>query len=525
MSTAKHLQALMASQSDEESDPNWEPEVEYESHSLSTVGGRRKGSRRTACSMAEGSLNLYEPVLPEGTEVTYTLVKEGTQRESDVLVDSMGYGYTWDSRGEGQRGRWICVARNHNLRCHAMLKHRNGKYERLGRYHVHAPQPNSLQHYKLNASIKRKIREDPHQPLRNLVTEELRKSLSEQSLVDEKEAANEKTDDSQEFEIVNKNKIQNLLKTAKRYVEKTYGFEATVDANAKPKPKVCENIYEPPLKDSDKTRQYDIIEGGTARGQPKLVDNVGYGYTQKKGNSKSQYWACSVRTKKFRCHAAVIQKGPDYFKRLKHPHNHPPAENAAYKFKINAELKAEFLNQPEKSCMSIVREIYDREKLLNPDIFPCLTKLEYAAKVGHRVRSKIPGMHQPPRQNEEYVKRINSEINACIASQPERSAMQIAREIYDREKLLNPDIFESLPKLEWAAKRGRRLMHKANRANMSEQAEGQVDQNQVNQNEEQSVMQDIEVTTEPSIQIVPYSTIVVEYDPQEQMQQLGQYYL
>ena len=511
MSKTEHLQALMAGQSDEESDPNWEQEVEYENYSPSTVGG----SGWKTCSVAEGSLNLYEPVLPEGTEVTYTLVEGASRRDSDVLVDSMGYGFTFDSRGAGKRGRWVCVSRSNNLRCHAMLKYRNGKYERLGQYHIHAPQPNTLQNYKLSASIKRRIRENPHQPLRNLVTEELRKSLSEQSLADE--PANENAGDGQEFEVLNKSRIKNMVQVAKRYLEKTYGFEATIDANAKPRPEVCENIYEPPLEDSDVTRQYDIIDGATFKGGPKLVDNVGYDYTQKKNNSKNPYWACSVRTKNIRCYAAVIQKGLDCFKRLKHPHNHPPAENTAYKFKIHAELKAEFINQPEKSCIAVVQEIYDREKLLNPDIFPCLTKPEYAAKIGQRVRSKMSGMHQDPRQNEEYVKRINSEINACIASQPERSAMQIAREIYDRERLLNPDIFESLPTLEWAAKRGKRLMQKANRANMSDQADGNVDQS-----EEQSVRQDIEVGTEQPIQIAQYPPILLGYDPQQQ--QLGQYY-
>ena len=676
----KHLLALQDDDqlAAEDSDPDWEPEIEFQNFNFSPPPGLKPGP------VGEESLNPYEPVLPKDTEITYTLVKEASQRDADVLVDSLGYSYTWHIKGKGRKaGLWICSCRSKKLLCRSMLRKRNGKYVRVGRYHCHPPDPDSLQNYKLNSSIKCRIKEDPHQPLRILVTEELRKLLSEQGLADRTESA---VGDGQEaLGKKQRDKIQNLLKIAKRYVAKNYGFEPMVDLNPKPKPKVVENIYEPPL---NSPREYDIIEGGSQRGESKLVDNLGYNYCLKKKSGTNKHWPCSVRHRKMQCHAAVVQKGSDFVRREKHPHNHPPEENAAYKFRINAELKAAFLNQaekscteiaqeiydrekllnpdivsslskvenaakmgqrlrkntpgmepppkeiekniyeppldqprqydiiegctlkgepklvdnlgynycqkrttgknqhwqcsvrcrsltckavviqkgpdhfkrqihphihpadpnaaykfkifielkaaflkqPEKSCFSIVREIYEREKLLNPDIFPCLTKLEQAAKIGHRLRAKTPGMGTPPRQNVEYVNRINSEINSLIASQPNRQAMQIAREIYEREKMLNPNLVDSLPKLEWAAKRGRRLMHKANRANMAEQSEGQGEQSA-----EQGVVQNVEVMTEPTIvteqaiQIVPYSTIVVEYDPQEdpnnQLQQLGQFYL
>lgn len=83
---------------------------------------------------------------------------------------------------------------------------------------------------------------------------------------------------------------------------------------------------------------YQILEGVSERGNPKLVDHRGYSYTFKRRRPNSKVdWICSVRNKSIRCHATVCQED-DQFHVGKNKHNHPPMPGIATYLSIKAKV-------------------------------------------------------------------------------------------------------------------------------------------------------------------------------------------
>ena len=67
---------------------------------------------------------------------------------------------------------------------------------------------------------------------------------------------------------------------------------------------------------------YNVIEGGSQRGGPLLVDSTGYSYNYQRTGPSCKFWRCSRRGKADRrCFATVQQRG-NLFTRGPQDHNH-----------------------------------------------------------------------------------------------------------------------------------------------------------------------------------------------------------
>ena len=78
---------------------------------------------------------------------------------------------------------------------------------------------------------------------------------------------------------------------------------------------------------------YEVVEGGTIRGKPMLVESSGYTYTIKRIRGPTTEWWCTIRGKALRCHATVRQRG-DAFTKGRHDHIHPADPGALKTTKV-----------------------------------------------------------------------------------------------------------------------------------------------------------------------------------------------
>ena len=53
---------------------------------------------------------------------------------------------------------------------------------------------------------------------------------------------------------------------------------------------------------------WEVIENGTEKGKPKLVNKNGYSYVISRVRNVTRYWVCSVRNKNVKCKATVTEK-------------------------------------------------------------------------------------------------------------------------------------------------------------------------------------------------------------------------
>ena len=67
---------------------------------------------------------------------------------------------------------------------------------------------------------------------------------------------------------------------------------------------------------------YTILEKGTERGKPLLVESRGYSYSVKRQYKKSTEWRCTVRNSKVKCGATVKQLDKTTFQCGPIPHCH-----------------------------------------------------------------------------------------------------------------------------------------------------------------------------------------------------------
>ena len=68
------------------------------------------------------------------------------------------------------------------------------------------------------------------------------------------------------------------------------------------------------------TVEWELIEKGTERGKPKLVNLTGYSYTISRVRKGTRYWKCSVQNKSNKCPAAVSEKAGVFTSRFS-PHS------------------------------------------------------------------------------------------------------------------------------------------------------------------------------------------------------------
>lgn len=101
--------------------------------------------------------------------------------------------------------------------------------------------------------------------------------------------------------------------------------------------------------DSDsETVEWEVIEKGTERGKPKLVNRTGYSYTISRARKGTRYWKCSVQNKSNRCPAAVSEKA-GVFTTSQLTHTHPPVAGARAVTRLKAASVSDFV-QGNSGC-------------------------------------------------------------------------------------------------------------------------------------------------------------------------------
>ncbi|XP_041363958.1 uncharacterized protein LOC121379414 isoform X2 [Gigantopelta aegis] len=90
------------------------------------------------------------------------------------------------------------------------------------------------------------------------------------------------------------------------------------------------------------TPEFVVVDQGTDRGKPKLIETIGYAYTRKKVNGDRINWTCSVRGTHNWCKATVNQNG-NIFSRGKVEHNHQAKPGLLHRTEENKQVDVEYL--------------------------------------------------------------------------------------------------------------------------------------------------------------------------------------
>ena len=117
---------------------------------------------------------------------------------------------------------------------------------------------------------------------------------------------------------------------------------------------------------------YEVVEGGTIRGKPMLVESSGYTYTIKRIRGPTTEWWCTIRGKALRCHATVRQRG-DAFTKGRHDHIHPADPGALKTTKVKVSVKSQAAQDIFKSAATIVQDtLNDEVQHVDPEPLPSL---------------------------------------------------------------------------------------------------------------------------------------------------------
>ena len=134
--------------------------------------------------------------------------------------------------------------------------------------------------------------------------------------------------------------------------------------------------------------RFEIVLQGTLRRKPLLVDRTGFAFTvRKKPNKSTTYWTCSVRNKKVKCTATVIQKNGK-FKIGFGSHCHPAKPAILEATKVVVRSKNEGENDIFKSATLIVEDAIIEEVDMEAPC-PALSDPSLVARRVNRHRSKM----------------------------------------------------------------------------------------------------------------------------------------
>ncbi|XP_069163140.1 uncharacterized protein [Procambarus clarkii] len=135
---------------------------------------------------------------------------------------------------------------------------------------------------------------------------------------------------------------------------------------------------------------YEIVEGGSQRGGPLLVDSSCFSYTKKRTTRTITTWICSVRNKTIKCHASVKQHG-NTFRMGKQPHIHPPESGLVTKVKMHLKVKETSKRSDNvfRSAASMAEEVAIEIATSQPNsVLPTLANV---VRLANRVRKS----HRP----------------------------------------------------------------------------------------------------------------------------------
>ncbi|XP_041367327.1 uncharacterized protein LOC121381957 [Gigantopelta aegis] len=117
------------------------------------------------------------------------------------------------------------------------------------------------------------------------------------------------------------------------------------------------------------TPVFVVVDQGTDRGKPKLIETIGYAYTRKKVNGDRINWTCSVRGTHNWCKATVNQNG-NIFSRGKVEHNHQAKPGLLHRTEENKQVKtlaAEHIFRSAKEIVESVKLAADQVENIQSD--------------------------------------------------------------------------------------------------------------------------------------------------------------
>ena len=115
-----------------------------------------------------------------------------------------------------------------------------------------------------------------------------------------------------------------------------------------------------PSKNSDLESEsnsdvWEVIEEGSEKGKPKLVNNSGYSYVVNRVRNGTKYWRCSVRNSNIKCPATVTERR-GVFTSSQAPHCHSPVSGASVLTKLKVAFKEKAQSDPLAGLPIIVDE-------------------------------------------------------------------------------------------------------------------------------------------------------------------------
>jgi hypothetical protein len=133
---------------------------------------------------------------------------------------------------------------------------------------------------------------------------------------------------------------------------------------------------------------YEVIEGGSQKGRPKLADSNGFTYVvRKKKANGNKLWTCTVRNKTVACWATVLQN-EDRFVRGPREHVHVPQPGAAIATKIRTAVKKSASEEMFTPVVDIVHKALE-EASITSVLLPALPKPDRFVRVANRLRQKL----------------------------------------------------------------------------------------------------------------------------------------
>lgn len=138
-------------------------------------------------------------------------------------------------------------------------------------------------------------------------------------------------------------------------------------------------------EDVEPEPDYQVIEEGTKRGRPLLVDAKGYTYTQYRTSKSTLSWRCTIRNDKMYCPATVIQRGEDVYERGASLHCHGVDPSAASSARIKREVKQEAMKDIFKSATTIAERAIVNERNAN-GTRPDIPKVQTLSRIANKHR-------------------------------------------------------------------------------------------------------------------------------------------
>lgn len=102
--------------------------------------------------------------------------------------------------------------------------------------------------------------------------------------------------------------------------------------------------------------RFEILETGSQRGKPLLVESRGYSYVIKRKNKASTVWRCTIRNKNSQCLATVVQQGEVFTPgETNHCHDFQPNLDTAKR--VTSAVKDKASDDVFKSAAAIVESV------------------------------------------------------------------------------------------------------------------------------------------------------------------------